>query len=98
MTADLNIAEIPYESGQIRYRYARYLAPDGTQWVRHGPFMAYHPNGALASEGSYVHGKEHGPWRDYHENGQLAAEGEYADGVEVGTWHYWDASGAPGAD
>ena len=95
MNADLNIAEIPYESGEVRFRYARYLAADGTRWIRHGLFRAYHRNGTLASEGNYVDGAEEGLWRDYHENGQLAAEGHYKKGEEVGTWRYWNDKGEP---
>jgi len=90
---DLNIAEIPYESGSIRFRYSRYMAPDGTRWIRHGLFRAYHENGALASEGTYEDGAEHGPWRDFHPNGQLAAEGRYERGEEAGTWRHWDENG-----
>lgn len=91
--ADLQIAEIPYPSGAIRFRYARYLLEDGSAWVRHGQFLAYHENGSLASEGCYEHGQEHGQWRDYHSNGQIAAEGVYANGAESGVWHYWSADG-----
>lgn len=91
---DMQIAEIPYPSGTIRFRYSRYLAADGSAWVRHGMFRAYHEDGALASEGNYEHGQEHGPWRDYHPNGQLAAEGSYANGSEVGAWKYWSAGGS----
>lgn len=87
----LHIAEIPYETGELRYRYARYLASDGQKWIRHGLFQAYHPNGQLASEGYYEHGKENGVWKDFHDNGRLAAQGEYRDGVECGTWRYWDS-------
>ena len=56
---DLAIAEVFYESGALRYRYARYQAPDGSRWIRHGLFVAYHENGAVASEGGYEHGVEH---------------------------------------
>ncbi len=90
---DLNIAEIPFESGEIQYRYSRYLAEDGKKWVRHGLFVAYYRNGRLASEGNYVDGVEHGLWRDFHENGQLAAQGIYENGKEVGEWHFWNADG-----
>lgn len=93
--ADLQIAEIPYPSGTIRFRYSRYLAADGSTWIRHGLFRAYHENGSLASEGTYEHGKESGAWRDYHPNGQLAAAGAYASGVESGAWQYWSANGTP---
>ncbi len=91
--ADLQIAEIPYPSGTIRFRYSRYLATDGSTWIRHGLFRAYHENGLLASEGNYEHGKESGAWRDYHPNGQIAAAGAYANGVESGPWQYWSANG-----
>ncbi|MFV0674221.1 toxin-antitoxin system YwqK family antitoxin [Variovorax sp. tm] len=94
MDADLNLAEIPYESGAIRFRYTRYMAADGARWIRHGLFVAYHENGAVSSEGSYVHGSENGVWRDFHPNGQLAAEGSYLDGRETGKWRFWSADGA----
>ena len=37
----LHIAEIPYETGEIQYRYARYLSADGSRWIRRGLFRAY---------------------------------------------------------
>jgi antitoxin component YwqK of YwqJK toxin-antitoxin module len=95
MPDNLQIAEILYESGAVRFRYLRYLSPDGTRWIRHGLFRAYHETGPLASEGNYVDGVESGLWRDYHPNGQLAAEGSYVDGREVGEWHYWSENGSP---
>jgi antitoxin component YwqK of YwqJK toxin-antitoxin module len=93
---ELNIAEIPYEDGEIHYRYARYMSDDGTRWVRHGLFRAYHPNGVLASEGSYVDGQEHGLWTDYHENGQIAARGRYEKGEEASGWEFWNEDGSLG--
>ena len=90
---DLDIAEIFYESGKLQYRYSRYLANDGSKWIRHGLFTAFHDNGERASEGAYVDGLEEGVWRDFHENGLVAAEGTYAKGHEAGTWRYWNADG-----
>ncbi len=90
---DLNIAEIPYESGAIRFRYARVMAPDRTRWIRHGFFVEYHENGTVASEGQYVDGKEDGLWRDFHPNGQPASEGCYREGKEVGVWQFWSSDG-----
>lgn len=92
---DLVIAEIPYEDGNIQYRYARYMSSDGTRWIRHGLFQSYHPNGKLAFEGTYVDGKEDGVWTDYHQNGQIAARGHYKSGDEVGDWEFWDENGDP---
>lgn len=97
VTADLHIAEIPYDTGELHFRYARYLSDDGRKWIRHGLFHAYHRNGNLASEGHYENGLEQGLWRDYHENGKPAAEGHYDKGQEVGTWQFWDADGKPEA-
>lgn len=89
----LHIAEIPYGSGEVQYRYARYLSEDGSRWIRHGLFRSYWENGNLRSEGNYTHGSETGVWSDYHENGQLAARGHYVDGKQQGTWCFWDSEG-----
>ena len=94
IVADLNLAEIPYDSGAIRYRYARVMSEDGTRWLRHGLFVEYAENGAVLSEGSYLFGKEHGLWRDFHPNGRLAAEGYYHEGQQHGVWRFWNEVGA----
>lgn len=91
--AELEIAEVFYPSGALRYRYCRYLAADEQRWIRHGLFVAYREDGTLASEGTYEHGAEHGVWKDFHPNGQLAARGDYVHGTEAGNWTYWDAGG-----
>jgi antitoxin component YwqK of YwqJK toxin-antitoxin module len=91
--ADLNLAEIPFVSGAIQYRYARVLAADGSRWLRHGLFVEYSESGVVVSEGSYVMGKEQGLWRDFHPNGQLAAEGMYDNGLEEGVWQFWNDRG-----
>ncbi|HEY5723945.1 MAG TPA: hypothetical protein VIT45_16670 [Allosphingosinicella sp.] len=95
--ADLNIAEIFYEDGTLHYRYARYMSQDGTRWIRHGLFYCYHPNGELASEGTFVDGHEQGLWIDYHPNGQQAARGHYQRGKEIGHWEYWNDDGTTGS-
>ena len=89
----LQIAEIPDEGGALKYRYSRYLSPDGQRWIRHGLFVAYHPNGRVATEVTYDHGAEHGLSRDYYPNGVLAAEGHYAGGRHVGEWRYFREDG-----
>lgn len=90
---DLNIAEIPYDSGAVRYRYARFLSQDGKRWIRHGRFIEYNDDGSIKSEGCYANGFEEGLWRDFHPNGQLAAEGQYLNGKEHGIWRFWNAEG-----
>ena len=91
--AALHLAEIPYDTGELRFRYTRMLSDDGTRWIRHGLFCEYHRNGTVISEGHYEHGRENGLWRDFHETGAPAAEGHYRDGVETDDWRYWDAAG-----
>jgi antitoxin component YwqK of YwqJK toxin-antitoxin module len=98
MMAELEIAEIPYNSGEMHFRYARYMSADGKKWIRHGLFQAYHRNGKLASEGHYLNDLEHGHWKDFHENGQIAAEGDYDHGQEVGVWKFWKLDGTPDSD
>jgi len=92
---NLIIAEIPFDSGNIKFRYSRYLASDKSKWIRHGLFRAFHLNGKLASEGEYEHGLEHGIWKDFHENGEVASEGKYDKGKKVGVWKYWNSDGNP---
>lgn len=91
---ELNIAEIPYAAGPVRFRYARVMAPDGSRWIRHGLFVEYSETGRVLSEGQYVDGQEHGLWRDYYPDGQPASEGHYRSGQEVGVWRHWNPSGA----
>lgn len=90
---ELNIAEIPFESGIIRFRYVRYLSIEKNKWIKHGLYCAYYPSGNLASEGTFKDGYEEGLWKDFHENGQLAAEGMYKQGKKIGLWRYWDSNG-----
>ncbi|MDE7249577.1 MAG: hypothetical protein K2N82_06755 [Lachnospiraceae bacterium] len=47
----LYIAEIPYETGEIHYRYSRKLSDDETRWIREGFFTAYYRNGSIESTG-----------------------------------------------
>ena len=91
--ADLEIAEILYESGAVRARYARVLSPDGARWIRHGLFRTYYEDGTLSSEGLYENGAEQGPWRTYHSNGRLASQGTYNQGSESDDWTFWSSDG-----
>jgi antitoxin component YwqK of YwqJK toxin-antitoxin module len=84
----LFIAEIPYESGAIRFRYSRILSEVGTRWIRvrgieHGVCRDYYPNGVLAAEGKYHEGKEHGLWRFWSEDGREERACIYRNGVET---------------
>jgi len=89
----LYIAEILHENGGVKCRYSRIMSEDGTRWIRHGLFQAFHENGTLASEGIFENRLESGLWKDFHENGQLAAQGDYKEGKEFGEWQYWSSEG-----
>jgi hypothetical protein len=89
----LTIVEVPDESGRVKYRYSRALNADRTKWIRHGRFVAYHPGGAVQSEGDYQDDLEEGLWRDYYANGVVAAEGTYHLGKEHGRWRFWREDG-----
>ncbi|GAA5172827.1 hypothetical protein [Viridibacterium curvum] len=89
----LNIAEIPYANGKIKFRYSRRLSSDGQKWMRHGLFVAYHENGVVSSEGHYDDGLEVGVWKSFHENGKVASEGSYRQGKEDGVWRFWNDHG-----
>jgi len=91
----LEIAEIVSESGSVKYRYSRYLTEDRSRWIRHGLFVAYFPDGSVASEVNYSHGVEDGASRDYHSNGRIAATGFYKAGKEHGQWEFFDIEGRP---
>lgn len=89
----LDIAEIPYETGELKFRYSRRMSADSEKWVRDGLFQSFYVNGQISSEGHYRDGHEDGIWSSYHENGQLAWRGVYCDGQEAGDWDFWDING-----
>ena len=91
----LEIAEIPFETGELKYRYARRLDADGAKWIREGLFQSFHQNGQISAEGQYRDGLEEGLWLTYHDNGQLASRGTYHQGQEDGDWEFWDRDGQP---
>jgi antitoxin component YwqK of YwqJK toxin-antitoxin module len=88
----LNIVEVTDENGRIKCRFARTRSTDG-QWIRHGRFVSYHPNGQVESEGTYDMGLEEGLWCDYYPNGVMAAQGSYKRGKEHGLWRFWSQDG-----
>ena len=53
-----------------------------------GPWMSYHVNGQLESQGTYkytesgVYSRKDGVWKYYYDNGQLESESIIKDGVE----------------
>lgn len=54
---DLNVAEVPYKSGAVRYRYSRFISYDKTRWIRRGLFVEYNEEGLAKSESTYANGR-----------------------------------------
>src|SRR5262245_33556989 len=86
------VLKFPDDSRAVEY--SRYLSLARTNWVRHGAFQAFYPNGTLKSQGAYRHGAEEGFWRNFFEGGQVASEGMYAKGKENGDWKFWKTDGS----
>lgn len=81
-----------FDSGQLRYEGWRVRDGQG-QWVRHGPWTAWHENGIKSEEGAYALGQEDGRWTWWHENGRIMAAGEFDAGERLGPWTFWYANG-----
>lgn len=60
---------------------------------RHGPFVAWHPNGQKKLEGRYEDDRPVGKFVWWYENGQKAIEGEYDAGQQAGAWVWWHPNG-----
>jgi len=67
-------------------------APDGQ---RTGVWTTWHPNGTLASQGSYFQGKRTGTWSTWYPSGRPQDRGALRDGTPIGLWLYWDDHGSP---
>jgi hypothetical protein len=59
----------------------------------HGPWVSYHDNGQVFSQGTYKNGKWDGPYISYHDNGQLWSKGTFKDGMSVGPWFSYNEYG-----
>ena len=84
-------AEIDYDwwNGAI---VEKVTGKDGAD-QRHGPFVAWYPNGQKKLEGQYQDDKPVGKFVWWYDNGQKAIEGEYVVGQQTGTWAWWHANG-----
>lgn len=61
--------------------------------VMNGAFEQFHPNGQLATEGTYLNGRKEGVWTTWFSNGQQKSEGAYECGRETGEWKTWHTNG-----
>ena len=53
------------------------------QFVNHGEYREWYPNGKLAIEGEYKAGRKHGRWYEYDDQGKKLSDTWYEDGIEV---------------
>lgn len=58
-----------------------------------GPYVAYHPEGGLAVEGSFENGERDGDWASYYTDGAVRLDGQYSDGKRVGRWKAYHPNG-----
>jgi antitoxin component YwqK of YwqJK toxin-antitoxin module len=63
--------------------------------LRTGLWRAWHENGALRCEGSFVEGEPFGWWTFWYEHGAKRAEGEMREGKQSGPWNAWHLDGSP---
>ncbi len=61
--------------------------------VRHGPYRAWHDDGAKSVAGQYQDGQRDGDWAEWHVNGQRKNELSYRAGKPDGRFTEWDESG-----
>lgn len=61
--------------------------------LNHGPHMFFFPNGRVATEEHYVHGRYEGIKKDWYENGKLDLESHYEDGELEGIGRTWYENG-----
>jgi uncharacterized protein len=60
---------------------------------KHGPWVAWYPNGQKQAEGEYRNDVQVGKFVWWYENGQKALEGAYGDGEQEGRWVWWHDNG-----
>ncbi|NND35353.1 MAG: toxin-antitoxin system YwqK family antitoxin [Saprospiraceae bacterium] len=59
--------------------------------VFHGPYLTYHPDGTIKSEGQYENGTMEGAWKRYYLNGQLMETVTMHNNQEDGPFiEYWE--------
>jgi hypothetical protein len=61
--------------------------------VQHGPYVAWHPNGAVAESGRYANGQRQGTWTRFWQSGGRRAQVHFDGGQEHGVLLVWDELG-----
>lgn len=55
---------------------------------QHGLFRQWHPNGQLAKEGHFEHGKRSGTWTSWLDTGEPVSRTVYEEDEMVESWHW----------
>ena len=78
-----------------RYETSNEVKVTGTlkNGVRDGLWTAWHENGNVESEVTYIDGDRHGMMRTWYIDGELRYKGAYANNEKIGTWIYYDKAG-----
>jgi len=61
--------------------------------MRHGSYVAWHPNGLKRMEGQFSFGEPTGEFQWWYDNAQTKMKGEYYDGKRIGQWTWWHENG-----
>lgn len=85
---DEKIREVHYRPGKKKY-----VAGDIKNDERNGEWKAYHENGRIQTEATYIDGKEHGEYKVYQDNGAYLFIGHYDHGICVGEWKKFNRQG-----
>ena len=81
-----------YDDGTLETRTEEIRGEDGN-WIKEGPFVAYHSNGNIKAQGSFAAGLQNGLWTQWYENGAKGSEGMWRRGEKFGSWKYWHENG-----
>jgi len=80
---------------EVHYRPGKKIYVEGNihNELRNGEWKAYHENGRIQTEATYIDGKENGEYKVYRDNGAFLYTGHYDHGVCVGEWKKYDING-----
>lgn len=67
--------------------------PSG-RWLKQGPALEWHTNGALAVESAYQEGVLQGPFLAWYPDGTPSTRGSYLDGTHTGRWEWYYPNGS----
>ncbi|MEN0006708.1 MAG: toxin-antitoxin system YwqK family antitoxin [Bacteroidota bacterium] len=72
-----------YDSGQIKWQGNFNL--EGTDTIKQGYWIYYHPNGQLAASGEFRRNLKHGDWKLFYPSGIIKDMVRFSNGTMIGT-------------